>query len=109
MWERIGAILRKEFIQVLRDPRARTLLFIPPTVQLLVFGFAVNMDVDHARIAWMDMDRTPLSRDLRERFEGSGRFDVVSLPRDENEVQQALDSGAAQAVVRVLPQFERDI
>src|SRR5271157_1305242 len=109
MWERIRVILRKELIQALREPRMRILLFVPPIVQLIVFGFAVNLDVDHARIAWMDMDRTPLSRDLRERFEGSGRFDVVALPRNEEEVQQALDRGLAQAVVRVLPRFERDI
>ena len=59
MWERILVILRKEFIQALREPRMRVLLFVPPMVQLLVFGFAVNLDVDRARIAWMDMDRTP--------------------------------------------------
>ena len=59
MWERIAVILRKEFIQALREPRMRVLLFVPPMVQLIVFGFAVNLDVDHARIAWMDMDRTP--------------------------------------------------
>ena len=87
----------------------RTLLFIPPIVQLLVFGFAVNLDVDHVRIAWMDMDRTPLSRDLRARFESSGRFTVVSLPQSEDDVQQTLDRGSAQAVVRVLPDFERDV
>lgn len=109
MWERILVILRKEFIQALREPRMRVLLFVPPMVQLIVFGFAVNLDVDHARIAWMDMDRTPASRDLRERFEGSGRFDVVALPQNEAEVHQALDRGTAQAVVRVLPEFERDI
>jgi len=109
MWERIGVILRKEFIQALRDPRMRILLFVPPIVQTIIFGFAVNLDVDHARIAWMDMDRTPSSRDLYERFEGSGRFDVVALPRNEEEVQQVLDRGTAQAVVRVLPGFERDI
>ena len=109
MWERILVILRKELIQALREPRMRVLLFVPPMVQLIVFGFAVNLDVDHARIAWMDMDRTPMSRDLRERFEGSGRFDVVALPHNEEEVQRALDRGVAQAVVRVLPQFERDI
>jgi ABC-2 type transport system permease protein len=57
----------------------------------------------------MDMDRTPLSRELRERFEGSGRFDVVALPANEEEVQQTLDRGTAQAVVRVLPRFERDV
>src|ERR1039458_1144463 len=105
MWERIWVILRKEFIQTLREPRMRLLLFLPPTIQLLVFGFAVNLDVDHARIAWMDMDRTPLSRDLRARFEGSKRFDVVALPQNEDDVQQALDRSKVEAVVRVLPNF----
>jgi ABC-2 type transport system permease protein len=109
MWERILVILRKELLQTLREPRMRVLLFVPPMVQLIVFGFAVNLDVDHSRIAWMDMDRTPASRDLRERFEGCGRFDVVALPRSEAEVHQTLDRGEAQAVVRVLPNFERDI
>ena len=109
MWERISVILRKELIQALREPRMRVLLFIPPMIQLVVFGFAVNLDVDHARIAWMDMDRTPLSRDLRARFEGSGRFDIVAAPASEEDVQQALDRGLVQAVVRVLPKFERDV
>jgi ABC-2 type transport system permease protein len=109
MWERIRVILRKEFIQALRDPRMRVLLFLPPIIQLLVFGFAVNLDVDHARIAWMDMDRTPASRDMRERFEGSGRFDVVSQPLNETEVHEILDRAQAQAVIRVLPEFERDL
>ena len=102
-------IFRKELIQALREPRMRVLLFIPPIVQLVVFGFAVNLDVDHARIAWMDMDQTPASRDLRDRFEGSGRFDVVALPRNEAEVAATLDRGVAQAVVRVLPDFARDL
>ncbi|HLH20661.1 MAG TPA: ABC transporter permease, partial [Bryobacteraceae bacterium] len=109
MWERIRVIIRKELIQALREPRMRTLLFLPPLIQLLVFGFAVNMDVDHVRIAWMDMDRTPLSRDLRAAFEGSGRFDVVAQPANEEQAGSALDRGAAQAVVRVLPEFERNV
>jgi ABC-2 type transport system permease protein len=109
MWERIFVILRKEFIQALREPRMRVLLFVPPMVQLLVFGFAVNLDVDHARIAWMDMDRTPQSRSLREDFTGSGRFDIVATPQSEEEVQRVLDRSEAQAVVRVLPNFARDL
>jgi ABC-2 type transport system permease protein len=109
MWERIRVIIRKELIQALREPRMRTLLFLPPMIQLLVFGFAVNLDVDHMRIAWQDMDRTPLSRELRANFEGSGRFDVVAQPANEQQVQEVLDRGDAQAVVRVLPDFERDV
>src|SRR5512133_4162944 len=101
MWERIRVMLRKEFIQALREPRMRVLLFVPPLVQLIVFGFAVNLDVDRARIGWMDLDRTPESRELRERFEGAGRFEVSSAPASEAESQKALDRGEVQAVVRV--------
>ena len=46
--------------------------------QLLIFGFAVNLDVDTAKIAWMDQDRTPESRALRADFEGSGRFLIAA-------------------------------
>jgi ABC-2 type transport system permease protein len=109
MWERIRVILRKEFIQALREPRMRVLLFVPPVLQLIVFGFAVNLDVDHARIAWMDMDRTPESRDLRARFEGSRRFDVVALPHNEEEVRTLLDRSGVEAVIRVLPNFARHL
>ncbi len=109
MWERILVILRKEFIQVLREPRMRMLLFIPPILQLIIFGYAVTLDVDNARIAWMDNDGTPESRALLARFEGSGRFQVVATPHSEREVQDVLDRGDAHAVVRVLPNFARDL
>lgn len=109
MWERIGVILRKEFIQTLRNPRMRFMLFLPPVLQLVIFGYAVTLDVDHAKIAWMDMDHTPESRALLARFEGSGRFEVVATPRSEEEVQSILDRSQAHAVVRVLPGFARDL
>jgi ABC-2 type transport system permease protein len=109
VWNRIITILRKEFIQVLREPRMRFLIFLPPIIQLIVFGYAVTLDVDHARIAWMDMSRTPESRALRACFEGSGRFDVVALPANQEEVQQLLDRSRVHAVVAVLPGFARDL
>jgi ABC-2 type transport system permease protein len=109
MWERIRTILRKEIIQALREPRMRVLLFLPPLIQLLVFGYAVTLDVDHAYIAWMDMSRTPESRALRARFEGSGRFDVVAEPQSEEEVQRLLDRSEVHAVVAVLPDFARNL
>ena len=52
MRKRILEIVRKEFRQVLREPRTRALLFLPPLIQLLVFGFAVNLDVEE-RTAWL--------------------------------------------------------
>ena len=55
------------------------------------------------------MDNTPASRALLAKFEGSGRFEVVATPRNEAEVQSVLDRGEAHAVVRVLPNFARDL
>jgi len=109
MWERIGVMLHKEFYQVWREPRMRMLLFLPPLIQLVVFGYAVTLDVDNARIAWMDMDHTPESRALRARFEGSGRFQVTAVAETEDDVQRLLDRSEVHAVVRVLPGFARDL
>jgi ABC-2 type transport system permease protein len=109
MRERILVLLRKEFIQAFREPRMRGLLFIPPVLQLIIFGYAVTLDVDHAHIAWMDMDRTPESRALAARFVGSVRFDIVAEPASEQQVQNLLDRGEVHAVVRVLPGFARDL
>src|SRR5689334_3523859 len=109
MLARILVIVRKEFRQALREPRMRVLLFLPPLIQLIIFGYAVNLDVDQIRIAWMDLDRTPESRELRARFEGSGRFLIAADPGREDEIQALLDRGAVQAVVRVLPGFARDV
>ena len=109
MRQRLARIIRKEFIQVLRDPRMRGMLFLPPLIQLLIFGYAVNLDVDNAKIAWMDQDRTPESRQLLSEFEGSGRFQIVASPDSDAAMQRLMDRGQVDAVVRVLPGFARDI
>jgi ABC-2 type transport system permease protein len=109
MWRRIREILRKEFRQVLRDPRMRSMLFMPPLIQLLVFGYAVNLDVENSRIGWMDQDHTPASRELRDVFQGSRHFRITATPASDAEVQQLMDHSRVDAVVRVLPGFGRDI
>jgi ABC-2 type transport system permease protein len=109
MRERLIEIIRKEFRQAFRDPRMRSMLFVPPLVQLIVFGYAANLDVEKARIAWMDQDHTPRSTDLIQAFTGSSRFEMVAYPANDAEVQALLDSNRVDAVVRVLPGFGRDI
>src|SRR5579872_4120480 len=93
MRKRIFEIVRKEFRQVLREPRTRVLLFMPPLIQLLVFGFAVNLDVENARLAWMDQDHTQESRDLLAGFIGSRRFQVVGTPQTDAELRALMDKG----------------
>ncbi len=109
MWQRLRRIMRKEFIQVARDPRMRAMLFMPPLIQLLIFGYAANLDVNTAKIAWMDQDHTPESRELLSEFQGSGRFIIVAEPDNEAQMQRLLDRAAVDAVVRVLPGFARDV
>jgi len=109
MWERIREIIRKEFLQTLRDPRMLGLLFAPPLLQLIIFGYAVNLDVEYTRTAWMDMDRTPESRELLDAFRGSRYFAITAIPSRDDEVRMLLDRGEVLAVIRVLPGFSRDI
>ena len=109
MRQRIRTIIRKEFRQVFRDPRMRGLLFIPPLMQLLIFGYAANLDVNNARIAWMDEDHSPHSRELLSQFLGSGRFIIAATPSNEAEMQDAMDRGRVDGVVRVLSGFARDV
>lgn len=109
MWERIREIIIKEFKQTLREPRMRATLIMPPLIQLLVFGYAVNLDVEHAKIAWMDQDRTIESRALLEAFTGSGRFTIVRYLESEAETQHSLDKSESDGVVRILPGFAADL
>lgn len=109
MWQRIIEIFRKEIRTVLREPRMRVMLFVPPVLQLIIFGFAVNLDVDTVKMAWADADGSAASRELLARFQGSGRFHVIATPKSGEELQRLLDHGAVQAGIRVLPGFSRDL
>src|ERR1041385_8253468 len=109
MRQRLRTIIRKEFRQVFRDPRMRGLLLLPPLIQLLIFGYAANLDVNTARVAWMDEDHSPESRELYSQFLGSGRFIIAATPSSEAEMQDDMDRGRVDGVVRVLPGFARDV
>ena len=62
MLERVKHMLIKEFIQVLRDPRMKGIVFVMPVVQLIVFGYAVTTDVRHVATAIQDLDNSVASR-----------------------------------------------
>ncbi len=87
----------------------RATLIVPPIVQMLVFGFAVNLDVEHVKMVWSDLDGGPAARELLAAFEGSGRFSVALATQDEGLAQRALDRSEVDTVVRVLPGFSADI
>lgn len=109
MLERVLEIVRKEFRQTLRDPRMRSILIVPPLVQTIIFGYAVNLDVEHVRLGWMDLDRSIQSEQLRKRFDGSPYFEISRAAADESDVEQMMEKGEVQALVRIPAGYGADI
>jgi ABC-2 type transport system permease protein len=109
MLTRIYAIFYKELLQTVREPRMRFFLFVPLIFELVLFGYAVNLDLENINIAWLDRDSSPHSRQLRDAFSGSATFSIVANPADDFEAQRLLDRGEVLAVVVILPGFARDL
>src|SRR5512136_1685636 len=71
MFGRILALVRKEFLTLLKDPKSRMVLIVPPLIQLLVFGYAATFDLKEVPYAVYDEDRGAAARELLARFDGS--------------------------------------
>jgi len=104
-WIRIRELVRKEFIQLLRDPRIRLILFVAPFIQMLVFGYVVNYDIRHIRVALLDHSRTPESRQLAEAFTGSRIFSITHYVRDERSLEEALLRRKVDMAMTINPDF----
>jgi ABC-2 type transport system permease protein len=109
MLDRVRHMVRKEFIQVLRDKRLRFFIVVPPIVQLLVFGYVVTMDVNMVPTVIIDRDQTAMSRDLARRFTASGYFILTATAETERDVRAVLDRGDATCAVQIDAGFERDL
>ncbi|MFA5176546.1 MAG: ABC transporter permease [Candidatus Omnitrophota bacterium] len=109
MFERAKAILIKEFKQIFRDPRMRTVIFITPLVQILVFGYAANKDINYVPTAILDRDNTKESRELLRRFTYSKYFIPEHYIFSEKEQNFILDKGLASVVIHIDRGFGRDL
>jgi ABC-2 type transport system permease protein len=109
MYERLKAMLIKEFIQVLRDPRMRFVIFIIPIVQTIIFGYAVNTDVREVATAIYDLDNSSQSRALADRFIRSGYFKLKEQVSDERRARELIDRGEVKALIRMNHGFGADL
>jgi ABC-2 type transport system permease protein len=103
---RLRALLAKEFRQLLRDPRMRFFMVVPPLFQLMVFGYAASFDVRHAEIAVVDQARAPTTRELLAATAATGRFTLHYFPAI-GPATAAMDRGEIRAILRFAPDFER--
>ena len=109
MYERLKAMLVKEFIQVLRDPRMRFVIFVIPAVQTVIFGYAVNTDVRQVATAIYDLDNSSYSRELADRFIKSGYFELQERVNDEKRARELIDRGEVKALLRMNHGFGADL
>ncbi len=103
---RLRALLAKEFRQLLRDPKMRFFVVVPPVVQLVVFGYAATFDVRHAAVAVVDHANSPASRALLADVEATGNFSLTRFP-DMARASHAMDRNAVRVVMRFPADFER--
>jgi ABC-2 type transport system permease protein len=100
---------RKEVRQILRDRRSLTVLLFVPAFFLLVYGYALNWDIRHVRLAVEDRDRTAASRALISAFVNSGYFDLVEDVRSPQQITDLMNRGAVRAVVVIPGGLGRDL
>lgn len=106
---RIAELVRKELLQIRRDPRLRRILVVAPMIQLMVFGYAVSTDVRDTATFLVDQDRSRLSRELVDAFTASGYFEVVGRSDSPEDLVAALDRSEAVVGLVIPPGFGADL
>ncbi|MFZ2448863.1 MAG: ABC transporter permease [Syntrophobacteraceae bacterium] len=106
---RIKAIAKKEFIQVGRDPFSLLMAFLMPIMLLVIFGYAITLDVNRIKTVVYDQDKSTESRELIAQFRDSGYFEVEAYIEDHREIDRYMDFGKASAAIWVPRDFSKKL
>jgi ABC-2 type transport system permease protein len=107
--KRLRALIRKEFSQIRRDKRLAVSLIVPPTLQILLFGFALDSTVTNLRLRVIDWSRTPESRELVSSFTESKSFKLGGYFSSVHDMEQAISRGKLDAGIVLPYEFAREI
>jgi ABC-2 type transport system permease protein len=105
----LRALVRKEAIEIVRDPITLAVAIVLPLLMLFIFGYGISMDVEDVPLAVRDRDGTQESRRLTEAFVRSGYFHLQSLVRSDAQARAVLDTGKATIVLDIPADFTRDL
>ena len=97
--QRLQSLVRKEFIQIFRNPMTLRMILIIPVVQTLLFGYVTTTDVKNISLLVCDLDRSAYSRELAARLTNTGYFTKTAETTDLKEIDQCLDQGRAKLAV----------
>lgn len=106
---RLLSIIRKEFIQISRDPRTLILVIIIPVMQLFLLGYAANNDVRNVPLAVLDQDRSPEARALLDAYRAADYFRFAYDVDSEDELRALIDGGHARAGLIIPPDYGRQL
>jgi ABC-2 type transport system permease protein len=109
MFQRLLAIIQKEFIQTLRDRSTLLIMLTMPLLQLILFGYAINTNVRHIPTVVADQSLDQDSRSYLDDLVNSGYFDLVETASDQAAVLQAIDAGRVRAGVVIPPNFAQHV
>jgi ABC-2 type transport system permease protein len=108
-YRRTKAVFVKELRHIVRDKRSLGLALAMPAMMLLLYGFALSLDVDHVPVLLFDQDGTAASRSLERDFRGSRFFDVMGEVNDYRDVQRGIDSNAILMGIVIPRDFGKDL
>jgi ABC-2 type transport system permease protein len=108
-FRRTRAVARKEFLHIVRDARSLILALLLPFVMLILFGWALSLDVDQIPTIVYDRSRTPESRDLIRQFTGSRYFQVVAVAASDADVDRSIDRSDALLGIVIPEDYSRDL
>jgi ABC-2 type transport system permease protein len=108
-FNRIWQLIIKEFIQILRDPRARFSLIAPPIFQMLIFGYAASFEVRHVTTAILDLDHSQESRELVSRFWSSEYFHITGNLNNRSEIANLIDRRKIALAIHIMPGFAENL
>ncbi|TVM19415.1 antibiotic ABC transporter permease [Oceanidesulfovibrio indonesiensis] len=106
---RILALMVKEFLALLKDPRSRTVVMFPPIIQTILFGYAATFDLREIPYAVYDQSRSVESRELLAGLEGSKNFTLIGHIHRHGEIAELVDAGKVKLVVMIREDFARQL
>jgi ABC-2 type transport system permease protein len=109
MWHRILSLIIKEMLAIWRDPKGRAVILVPPLLQLVIFAFAMTMEVRNVDIAVLNFDTGSHGREIEAGIQGASAFDEVIHLESVSQIRDAIDSQRAIAVVHIGQDFSRRI
>jgi ABC-2 type transport system permease protein len=109
MNSRLTSLIRKEFIQILRDPRTLILVLVIPVMQLFLLGYAATNDVRNLPLAIYNLDNSPASRQLLDAYRAADYFEMAFDAGSEQELRDLIDSGKARAGLIIPPDYSKKL